>query len=227
MNSPTFSIKGENLSTFCYGNSPGPSLKKKESENTRFFLSEQKENHIKLMNSTLNERKKNTNLIYYPNSFNSPNKLLLKDKDESQNSSSQKPQQPTKSNFRNMKNSDIKQNNKNSDIKQNNHKFLNSLKNFSDEFLTSTSNFINSNLNKMSDRKQCSCDIGLSKLESCKTALKWFKSNEVKTATMNDLKLLYENLQKEKGDEKSLDQIRRDITRTYSHNSFFNENSNG
>lgn len=107
------------------------------------------------------------------------------------------------------------------------NKFLKSLKNFSDEVISSTANFINSNYNKMSDRKQCTCDIGLNKLESCKNALKWFKSNQSKTVKLNDLKVLYENIQKEKGDEKVMDQIRRDVTRTYSSNGFFNENSNG
>ena len=97
----------------------------------------------------------------------------------------------------------------------------------SEEFITNTSDFINSNFNKMSDRKQCSCDIGLSKVESCKTALKWFKSNQNKPAKLTDLKSLYENLQKEKPDEKIVDQIRRDVSRTYSNNSFFCENSIG
>ena len=107
------------------------------------------------------------------------------------------------------------------------NKFLKSLKNFSDEVISSTANFINSNYNKMSDRKQCTCDIGLNKLESCKNALKWFKSNQTKNVKLNDLKVLYENIQKEKGDEKVMDQIRRDVTRTYSSSGFFNENSNG
>ena len=109
----------------------------------------------------------------------------------------------------------------------NQNKFLKSLKNFSDEVISSTTNFINSNYNKMSDRKQCTCDIGLNKLESCKNALKWLRSNQTKTVKLNDLKVLYENIQKEKGDEKVMDQIRRDVTRTYSCNGFFNENSNG
>lgn len=183
--------------------------------------------------------------------FNSPNNRFQQKDDGKNGSPNQKTEISNKKSYLMTNNSNQKNNNFNAEQlqtkenKKNNlkintnleyipkntpktqNKFLKSLKNFSEEVISSTTNFINSNYNKMSDRKQCTCDIGLNKLESCKNALKWLKLNQTKTVKLNDLKVLYENIQKEKGDEKVMDQIRRDVTRTYSSNGFFNENSNG
>jgi len=192
-------------------------LKKKTNEIGKTFLSEQKENTLKKhMNY---EKNPPSQRLYFPFSspnnaktFNSPNKFFKKD--EFQNNSNKKPQKnPLKNN--------------NMELELKNNKFFSSLKNFSEDFISSTTSFINSNMNKMSDRKQCSCEMGLGKQESCKTALKWFKLNQNDTGKLNDLKILYGNLQKEIGDAKALDQIRRDVLRTYSNNAFFHESSNG
>ena len=202
----------DNLTEIRYEKSPEP-LKKKTNEIGKTFLSEQKENSLK---KHMNYEKKPSQRLYFPFSspnnakiLNSPNKFFKND--EFQNNSNKKPQKK----------------NNNLELELKNNQFLSSLKNFSEDFISSTTSFINSNLNKMSDRKQCSCEMGLGKQESCKTALKWFKSNQNDTGKLNDLKILYGNLQKEKGDEKAFDQIKRDVLRTYSNNAFFHESSNG
>lgn len=192
----------------------------------RGCLSEQKENNVSKIANFSNYQKinkpnaeSNPAKIYFPFSspvakkdFSSPNKVInTKEREDS-----------------NQKNSILMQNS-NKKLQKNSSKshFVNSFKNFSDEIFSTTANFINSNVNKMADRKQCSCDLGLGKLESCKNALKWFKKSN-QTAKFNELKTVYNSLQKEMVEENVLDQIRKDVQRTYANNSFFNdENSKG
>lgn len=212
-----------------YENSPDISNKRREMELFRGCLSEQKENNLKkITNFTtyqkINKPQGNPNKLYFPlsspnnqkYSINSPVKLInVKEKEDSNQKTSINTQGS------NQKPAKLLQKNPSKS------KFINSFKNFSDELFSSTTNFINSNLNKMSDRKQCSCDMGLGKLESCKTALKWFK-NQNNNAKMQELKNLYHNLQKEPADEKTAQQISKDVDRTYATHEFFKgENSLG
>lgn len=211
------------------GNSPDISSKRRETELFRGCLSEQKENNLRKIThfaayQKINNPQGNPNKLYFPlsspnqqkYSINSPVKPVnFKEKDESS--------QKTSTNTQNSNQKPAKPLQKN----PSKSKFINSFKQFSDELLSSTTNFINSNLNKMSDRKQCSCDMGLGKHESCKTALKWLKTQK-NSAKIQELKTLYRNLQKEPVDEKVSQQIAKDVDRTYATHEFFNgENSLG
>ena len=103
---------------------------------------------------------------------------------------------------------------------------LESVKGFSDNFFHNTKMFINSQLNGLTDRTQCSCSARLQKNQTCDRALKWF-SYKYKTKEIPNLKMLYDKLQNAEEDPVCVSQIRKDLPRTFPNYRFFREGSSG
>lgn len=104
--------------------------------------------------------------------------------------------------------------------------FFNTLKDFSEGIVDDAAYFFNKNINKLSERKKCACDSGLGKFENCKNGEKWIKLL-IEKDRIDKMKEEYEMQKLYEPDQKNVEQIKKDIGRTYPLHDFFKEGSNG
>lgn len=103
---------------------------------------------------------------------------------------------------------------------------IQSFKDFSESFMKKTKNLFKFETKK-NMRTKCHCDPMLNdNNSSCSRALQWIQYN-YKLVDLENLKKDYEQMQKVQSDEKSVDQIEKDLPRTFPSYPYFEKESEG
>lgn len=104
---------------------------------------------------------------------------------------------------------------------------LDRVKAMTSDLVFNTKTFINNKFNQISSREKCACEAGLSREETCKLAFSWlFK--RYKKKDLEYLKNTYNNLLKSPiVEDVVINQISKDILRTYPNCSFYKEGHEG